>query len=330
MNTSCNDAGTASGEEDAMDWSRFTFENTITSYTKTTKDISQLRAKSLGEVIIDGGATGTVGGLHQLASNCDSMGIEPHIHEIPKEEDPWHAFGTPGNYSKPERVVGNCHLLIPAGKGRFTGVMIKVIDGDVPIIIGKNSLVHLDAVEAHGRGWIEVNVGKEREKLKTQIDPVDGHAKLVLRTDVRNVNLAEGMLQCCNIDNPEQLINNIHQRTHFHPTTIELLLKRSDKWKPEAAAIIKRIHEKCRRCRATGDPEVMKKFNLNKLHKGFNEQIQMDVAYWKGKMFLNVVDYATGYSEVTRISSRKMDTMIAALERIWIHRHGDCVELIAD
>ena len=58
----------------------------------------------------------------------------------------------------------------------------------------------------------------------------------------------------------------------------------------------------------------MNKFSLSKLHREFNDVIQIDVMYWGKSMMLHAVDAATGYSELEVISTRHFDVMLAALD----------------
>ena len=145
------------------------------------------------------------------------------------------------------------------------------------------------------------------------------------------MNMVQSMIdKSSKEENPKTLVKKIHIRTHFHPKSLELLLKRAKKWQPSMAHIIREIHESCRICRQTGDPEVSKKFNLNKIHKNFNNRVYMDITYWGNKLILHMVDFATSYSEAWVISSRKLDTILTSMERIWINKHGDFDELYVD
>ena len=315
---------------DAHGWSVMTLDNSMQSYTQTTTMIQELDVTSKDEIIVDGGASGTVGGLAELASYCDKMGIIPEIEYLGRNANHWHAFGTPGNFSTPEKVIGHCNLPIPIGRGKHCHLRVKIIDGKVPIIMGKDSLISLDVIEAHGRGWLEIKHDNSRVKIQTKVNSKDGHARIILPPNAMLMNMMEATLSSKNDMDPHKLIKKIHSRTHFHPTTIELLLRRANKWTDGIDKVIREVHANCHRCLETGDPEISKKFNLNKLHKQFNDRVQIDIAYWKGKMFLHIVDYATSYSEAVPVQSRNMESLVLAFERTWIHRHGNCKEIYGD
>ena len=159
-----------STEEISTGWSFATMDNSMQSYTHKSTMIQDLNINSKDEIIIDGGASGTIGGLFEVVCYCDKIGITPHIEYLDDDANHWYAFGTPGNFSKPERVIGHCSLPIPVGQGTFCHIRVKIIDGKVPIILGKNSLVLLDAIEAHGRRWLKINLDKnEYESRRTLI-----------------------------------------------------------------------------------------------------------------------------------------------------------------
>ena len=306
------------------DWS-------LKTLTQTTTRIDELDRIDSDDIIIDGGATSTVAGILQYARYCDKMGIHHDIQDLPNSEDKWHAFGTESNYSKPQRILGYAQVPIPTVTGRNIVLKFKLIDGNVPMILGKDELRRTDAIEAHMQDWLELKVHNNRIRLQTKINQHDGHARLVLSGLDMRMNLigsliGKEMLQ----EDSNKMIEKIHQRTHFHPKNIEVLLKRSNKWHPSMGKAIQAIHDKCRTCKQTGDPEVMKKFNLNKIHKEFNNRVYMDLAFWDNKIILHMVDFATSYSEAWHISSRNLDTVLLTMDRIWNHKHGDFQELVVD
>ncbi len=309
-------------------WATYDCSESIITLTRTTIDISKMITETPKEIIIDGGASNTVAGLYQFTAFCDEMGVSPTIEEEKYEK--WHAFGTQMNRSEQQKIIGYSRIPIPLDQGDYIWIKLMIIDGDVPIIIGKNTLQELDALEAHGRNWIQVNVFNRKVKLATKINEQDGHAYLVLSRMNILLNDVQGLLKEENNKDSSGLIRKIHARTHFHPSSVKILLKRSMKWKPEMEEIIQKVHDSCRICRETGDPEVSKKFNLSKLHKMFNNRLYMDIFYWKNSPVLHAVDYATGYSETMSLSSRKVQTITNALDRIWNNKHGNCHELFVD
>ena len=116
-----------------------------TNYDKGSKTYSN-------EIIIDGGAGCTVAGIQQFVSYCDEHNLNPDINYLPRDKQEYHAFGTEDNYSKPERVIGHAYLSISDSQGRYIQIRVKIVDGDVPIIMGKSTLKQLDCIESHGKG----------------------------------------------------------------------------------------------------------------------------------------------------------------------------------
>lgn len=67
-----------------------------------------------------------------------------------RRNDPnYHGFGTAYNCSKKERIVGRCIIPIPVVRGKWLEFSALVVDGDVPFIMGKDTLREFDAQEAH-------------------------------------------------------------------------------------------------------------------------------------------------------------------------------------
>ena len=66
----------------------------------------------------------------------------------------------------------------------------------------------------------------------------------------------------------------------------------------------------------------MNKFSLSKLNREFNDVVQIDFMYWGKNMMLHTVDAATGYSEIAVVSDRRLEAMLAKLDKIWFLRRG--------
>ena len=185
-------------------------------------------------------------------------------------------------------------MSVPLTSGECLKFKFKIIDGDVPMILGKDELRNLDGVEAHKQDWLEVTYNSKKIKLKTKLNEIDGHARLILSSLDMKINQLLTMIEKRQIpDSSRDMIRCIHLQTHFHPKSMELLLKRANKWDPHITNIIQEIQASCKTCRETGDPEVSKKFNLNKLHKKFNSRVYMDIAYWGNNLIIHMVDFAT-------------------------------------
>lgn len=91
------------------------------------------------------------------------------------------------------------------------------------------------------------------------------------------------------------LVQKIHARTHLHPDTVEVLLERLGQWNADASRELKKVTESCHICRKCGEPQIMNKLSLAKIHREFNEVIQIDVMYWGNQMIFHAFDAATGF-----------------------------------
>ena len=94
-------------------------------------------ADSNCDAIVDGGATGTVIGIRQYHDLCEALYLMPNIMKASSRHPQWHSFGSSGNTSNREQVVGNARIPIPCGKGRLVEIETFFIDGNVPFILAK-------------------------------------------------------------------------------------------------------------------------------------------------------------------------------------------------
>ena len=96
------------------------------------------------------------------------------------------------------------------------------MDGKVPFIMGKKSLVENDCIEAHGRGWLQITTKLGPIRLKTDVKHHDGHARIPLNFESAMINVAESMLvRHENKIGGKELVRRIHSKTHLHPPTVE-------------------------------------------------------------------------------------------------------------
>ncbi len=112
-------------------------------------------------------------------------------------------------------------------------------------------------------------------------------------------------------------MRRIHARTHLHPDTMEVLSKRSGYWNKETRNEVKHLNTTSGFCLKSGERRKTNKFSVAKLNREFNEVVEIDAKYWGNIMALHGVDSTTGYSELSDIRNRKLDTILPTLEKMW-------------
>ncbi len=88
------------------------------------------------------------------------------------------------------------------------------------------------------------------------------------------MNVAESMLVDSaggSVDADRDIVNHIHARTYLPPSSVELLLRRADKWNPNRRKEIQDAHSRCRSCLRSGDPKPARKFSMYKIHLNCKE-----------------------------------------------------------
>ncbi len=285
-------------------------------------------------LIVDSGATGTVVGLCNYISICENLGFKPIL--LPREEGDSvaHAFGRRRTALHP-RNHGRCVLPLPVGRGEWLHISAMVVDGDVPFMLGKDSLQQHQALESHGKEWLQMTTGERVVRFNTPVSKHDGHARILLNGKTVMYNVAESLILSLrnaiqNDVDGQNLVQRIHEKTHLHPKSMELLLKRCGAWRPAMYLSIRDIVEKCNVCLRCGDPETSKKFSISRLHMEFNQRVYFDIMYWQSTAMLHLVDYATGYSEITSIESRAIPLILQKMQNMWLHRHGSPAQMIGD
>jgi len=284
-------------------------------------------------MVVDGGAPLTVIGWKLYIEICDDLGTKPIVRKKKDGDPSLHAFGTTQNSSAPEKVMGRCTVPFPIGKGKWLPISALVINGSVPFIMGKDTLEAFKIIEDHGSGWVTIGICRDRPRLRMVKSKVDGHSRIRLDAFSARVNIAESLISQPVVetgDKEPSLVQRIHSKTHLHPKTVEILLKRAGKWDDEASEELKKVVSGCRTCLKSGEPRTMKKFSLSKFQREFNECIEMDIMYWGKQMALHIVDTATGYSELVCINKRKLEVVLRKLDNCWFLRHGCPEEVRGD
>jgi len=292
---------------------------------KSFSDLESLTA------IIDGGASASGVGWDVYLNICDVIGTKPIILPLNKGDSRYHAFGTPNNCSELQKIVGRSTIPLPLGNGKWAPISALVVQGKVPFIIGKDTLQKFKCVEDHDKGRLEIRAGNHGISLRTFMSGEDGHARIAFNALSVRENIVESLIwDARNSNSPRELVRKIHARTHVHKTTIEKLLRRAGQWNRDAADELNSLTKGCKICLKSGEPKVMAKFSLSKLNREFNDCLQMDIMYWGKRMALHLVDAATGYSEVTSLSSRSLEAVLRVLENTWNLRHGCPAEIRGD
>eukprot|EP00171_Calliarthron_tuberculosum_P023565 IDg23565t1 len=71
---------------------------------------------------------------------CADVGLKPIFRPKKKGDSSSHAFGTHQNCSEPQKIIGRCVLPLPVGNGEWLPITAMVVDGNVPFMLGKDTL----------------------------------------------------------------------------------------------------------------------------------------------------------------------------------------------
>ena len=330
-----DDAGRNKPSVSKLSWGEEQDGVTRSGITMLTKASLMVNVENC-DIIVDGGANATVIGWRLYIELCYQLNILPEVYDRQKTDPKFHAFGTKENSSELQEIVGRCNIPVPIGKGRWLGVRALVVNGEVQIIMGKDSLITHGAVEHHRENKIKFKTKFGVVTLRTTISGLDGHARIVLGGLSASANVAESIMDETRSHKPgddregRNLVKRIHARTHIHPETCEMLLKRAGKWSKGAATELEKTVQSCYVCKKSGEPQRMNKFSISKLNRQFNDVVEIDVMYWGKTMMLHAVDTCTGYSELAVVSNRRLNTMLPALDKMWCLRHGAPVKFKGD
>ena len=169
---------------------------------------------------------------------AEELNFFPFIEDRQENDPKQHAFGTPENHSAIEPIIGRVSLELPVGNGVKLPIRAFLVDGDVPLTIGKDSLRNYQAVESHNGDWLEVEMNGRVLRIPTFIDSEDNHSRILLSAESTLINEIVSEGQGEEGKENQSLVSKIHARTHVHPETCKRLLMRSNKWNKSMQANI--------------------------------------------------------------------------------------------
>ena len=201
----------------------------------------------------------------------------------------------------------------------------------------------LRAVENHAEDYLKIEMGDcQRVRLTTYMGP-DGQSRLPIERAKMDMNVSEGPLSTAmtitpsrkfSLEEGKKLIDQIHAKTHLHPTSLKLLLQRNHKWLSPMWNYAHFVLDNCQICIRVGDPRPSRKVSFTKLHAGFNDHVFIDILYWNDRygqhLIRNAVDLSTSYSRLGVLLDRSISQFLSVFERIWLHCNGKCMRVISD
>jgi hypothetical protein len=149
---------------------------------------------------------------------------------------------------------------------------------------------------------------------------------------------------------PEEVVWEVHRKTHGTVHDIQLLLDRTGMWNSSTRDLLHKLRSECTICQPQGDPKFANKYGL-KLCPNFKVEVSLDIVYIdvehlnagpdqfaelgstaaRQLIFLHIMCDRTWFSEVAHISNRRLGHLLELLDVHWIHGHGhmECWRLIS-
>ena len=93
--------------------------------------------------------------------------------------------------------------------------------------------------------------------------------------------------------------------------------------------LVPEIVETCPICREWSEP-LPASIPSSVVALEFNQQIEIDVMFYKKHIVLHMVDRCTRWHASTEVNGKDMENLIPAIDRIWVGLHGPPKEVIVD
>lgn len=273
-------------------------------------------------------STGSIGAALRL---CDILGICLQLD--PPEFYYSRGWGCQGLGASP--VICCWTIAVQDINGRVTYITFDLFDDDSPLIIG------LDLIRYGISDFVSVQLTLTFKRPTddhmrclpiyiTSPNSVQARAHVELLFNTSCTLMATGS----NFSRPLALAKRLHRFIHAPAHELTRLIRRAGHENPDLEKAISDVGNACEPCARSGPPLPSKKLSLSKVNVAFNQFLQADFMFCqiRGRKHcvLHAVDAATSFYETIIVQSRSAVVMAAALESIWIIRHGAPTRFASD
>ena len=260
--------------------------------------------------MIDTCAQRTLIGAYTLSKYTEKIRASGLKREAPMSLN--HRFGKTGDLFG---TLYSVHVPIPLGKDWIT-VQADVIPGKHPFLVGYPTLKRMKAKLNIETGLFSVTLGAR--VVTNKLD--DSQDYPVLPVSLTYSNDRHFVAYHYHELSPEDL-HRVHNNTgHANYRNMEILLKHAGSWKPSYKEQIESIIRDCKACELSGKPKSAIPVDISHLEPKFNEEIEIDILYVKGRPFLHVECKKTRLSETHSIPSRTAATLWNTFLKMWVLR----------
>ena len=283
----------------------------------------QLLHETINCAILDCGCVKTVCGSMWYEKYKETLTDEEKRRITEEKSSTRFRFGVGGPIYVSERKVKFPAML---GSKKVT-IESDIIDCELPLLLSKESMKKAetainfkdDKVSMLGQtldlkfttsGHYAIPLGIADEKKKVQsvfinIEELDGDSK---RKACQKLHVQFG-----------------HARTE----RIHSLLKDAKISDKEIFDLVKEAEENCQTCIKYKRPKARPVVGLS-LARDFNENVSMDIKFYKTIPWLHLIDHATRFSAACVVGNKKKDTIIENIFRHWISIFGSPKSILSD
>ena len=228
-------------------------------------------------------------------------------------------------------------ITVHDNSGKPTSFTFDLVPGDSPLILGQEVRAYCNTFNLAEQRYIQMRrpYDDAYRYLFTYIVPQDRRLRLDLAP--HPLSTRETLLGNIHANakrQPLAFCKRIHRYTHATQEEMKTLCEEAGMLDEELIAAIERVCEACEVCAKNGRPIPSKKVSLSHVNQAFNVEIQIDFFFptvrGKKHTVMNMTDTGTNFTEIVRCESREAQTMINAIETVWIYRHGAPAAISAD
>ena len=267
------------------------------------------------QAVLDSGCPKTVGGKHWLRMYIQSLNqIEKFKNFIPEEvpEREKFKFGPSQIYESNQAVI----IPINIG-GEYRKLKMSVVDANIPCLIGRDHMTKWRSKLDFSEKTITID---DKIKMKLQVNSKGHYTMDMFNNEAEILKICETLFNQNDAEELSKILEKVHKVTaHKSAEQLVRFVRNSKIYTKQCDKLIQEIVSNCKVCQTFRKSQERPKVSMPKSTE-INSVVSLDLKelFSEKKYILYLTCETSHYIRGKVISDKKPETIISAIEEIWV------------